>query len=247
MKRGVSFAAVVIFILACPKVAHSQDVKLPLDTLTVEATGEFEAEPDRATIAFFIRVQERGMRKAYDLAGASLQRILQVAQRNGLGSREIQTGRLSVLPVQDWNDKKLKARAYRVEGTVKLIVTDFAKIGPLIDDSVQEGIVDFRSLTYSLVDEESAKQQAITQAMHRAQSRAKAALGENGRQLGALRTISVDVQTVQPRTQLLGYAGGLAMMRADDDAKMALAPPAADSSPERVRVLANVKCLYQVQ
>src|SRR5215467_12472003 len=37
-------------------------------------------------------------------------------------------------------------------------VRDFSKLGPLLEDSVEDGITDFRSLTYSLGDEEAARQ-----------------------------------------------------------------------------------------
>ncbi len=73
---------------------------------------------------------------------------------------------------------------------------DFSRIGPLIDDSVQEGIVDFRSLTYSLADEEAAKEHAVAEVMRRAVGRASAALEQKGQKLGALRYASLDVKQV---------------------------------------------------
>jgi len=76
----------------------------------------------------------------------------------------------------------------------------FAKIGPIFDASVEDGLTDFRSLTYSLADEEAAKKKAVAEAMQHAIGRAATALEQKGQKLGALRYMSLDVK------QLLGVA-----------------------------------------
>jgi uncharacterized protein YggE len=50
-----------------------------------------------------------------------------------------------------------------------------------MDESVQDGIADFRSLTYQLSNEEAAKQKAVADAMHRAAGRATIALDRQSR------------------------------------------------------------------
>ncbi len=53
-----------------------------------------------------------------------------------------------------------------------------------MDESVQDGIADFRSLTYQLSNEEAAKQKAVADAMHRAAGRATVALEQTKQKLG---------------------------------------------------------------
>lgn len=84
-------------------------------------------------------------------------------------------------------DRKNEAKSCSVAGEITLKVRDSSQIGRLLDGSVQEGIADFRSLTYSLQDEEAAKQKAVAEAMRRAVGRASAALAENGQKPGAVR------------------------------------------------------------
>jgi hypothetical protein len=55
-----------------------------------------------------------------------------------------------------------------VRGQITLRVHDFSKLGPILKGSVEDGITDFRSLSYSLPDEEAAKQKAVSTAMHNA-------------------------------------------------------------------------------
>ena len=75
-----------------------------------------------------------------------------------------------------------------------LRVRDFSKLGAIMDDSVQDEIVDFRSLAYSLSDEEAARQRAVAEAMKRAIGRANAALEQKRQKVGALRFASLDVR-----------------------------------------------------
>ena len=133
MKR---FAASLFFLFAFGTVsAGAQEVKLIADTLTVQADGQYEADPDLATLSFHISSQEKEMRTAYDKASQSMHRILDVASKNGLKKDEISTGALTVMPIYE-GDRNRKTRAYRVDGDVVLRVHDFSTIGALIDDSV---------------------------------------------------------------------------------------------------------------
>src|ERR1700680_1370669 len=69
-----------------------------------------------------------------------------------------------------------------------------------LDGAAEDGIADFRSLTYSLQDQEAAKQHAAAEAMRRAVGRGNAALAQTGQKAGALRYASLDVK------QLVGVA-----------------------------------------
>jgi uncharacterized protein YggE len=69
-----------------------------------------------------------------------------------------------------------------------------------LEDSVEDGITDFRSLTYSLADEEVAKLKAAADAMRSAMGRATAVLEQKGQKIGTLRFANLDVK------QLTGVA-----------------------------------------
>src|SRR5258708_14244915 len=122
-----------------------------------------------------------------------------LAATNGLKKEDVTTGVLTVAPIYE-GDRKKRARSYYVQGNVVLRIRDFSRIGPIRDGSVEDGVADFRSLTYSLADEEAAKKQAVAVAMRRAVGRASIALEQKGQKLGALRYMSLDVK------QLIGVA-----------------------------------------
>ncbi len=246
--RSIIRALGLSLLFVLPAFAQTQETKFIADTIVVQAEGKYEADPDLATLTFSISTQDKELKTAYAKASQSIQRILQIAAKNGLTKDEISTSALMVIPYYEGDRGKRRARSYRVESTGTLRVKDFSRIGALLDDSMQEGIVDLRSLTYSLTDEEAAKGRAVADAMRPAVGRASSAVEQKGQKLGALRYASLDVR------QMTGYAirsmhvldlsPSVAAFRKE---KAPEAPPAAESQPEKITVTAVVQCIFQIQ
>src|SRR5258708_28297023 len=168
-----------------------------------------------------------------------------LAATNGLKKEDVTTGVLTVAPIYE-GDRKKRARSYYVQGNVVLRIRDFSRIGPIRDGSVEDGVADFRSLTYSLADEEAAKKQAVAVAMRRAVGRASIALEQKGQKLGALRYMSLDVKQLIGVAQLQSFgtvnetvaveteAGGGGLFR-----KKAPLPPPPPPTPEKITVSAS--------
>jgi uncharacterized protein len=119
--------------------AQSPEAKFIADTLVVQAEGSYEADPDVATMAFRIFSQEKELKKAYDSANQSMQRISSLAAGIGLKKEEIETGVLTVSPMYE-GDRKKRARSYAVQAEIVLKVHNFSHIGPILDGSVDDGI-----------------------------------------------------------------------------------------------------------
>jgi len=250
MKR-IILSLTFLGLLARPAGAQSPELKFIADTLVVQAEGTFEADPDLATLTFDISSQEKDLKRAYDAATQSMQRIVALAERNKLKKEDVSSGALTVAPIYE-GDRKKRARSYFVRGQIVLKVHDFSLIGPILDGSVEDGIADFRSLTYSLVDEEAAKQRAVAVAMQRAVGRANAALEQKGQKVGALRYASLDVrqlmgvarlESAQMMTQTVEVSSGVL----GSHRRLAAAPPPPPPlSPEKITVSATVQCAFQI-
>lgn len=233
--------------------AQAPETKFIADTLVVQADGTYEADPDLATLTFQIFSQDKEIKHAYDAASQSMQRIAGIAQRNGLQKEDVSTGVLTVAPVYD-GDRKKRARSYYVRGQIVLRVRDFAKIGPILDGSVEDGVTDFRSLTYSLADEEAAKKLAVAEAMKRAVGRASTALEQKGQKLGALRYMSLDVKQIYGVARLDNYyAAESAEVVASSGGVFGLhkaappPPPPPPPQPEKITVSASLQCAFQIR
>ena len=89
--------------------------------------------------------------------------VADLAEKNSLKKEDVTTGVLTVSPIYE-GDRKKRARSYYVQGHMVLRIHDFSKIGPILDGSVEDNVADFRSLAYSLSDEEAAKKNAAAEA-----------------------------------------------------------------------------------
>jgi uncharacterized protein YggE len=243
--RKLYLVPIMVFTLAVA--AKAQEAKYIADTVTVQADATYEADPDLATLKFQVSATDKPLRKAYELATASLQRIMQLAERNGLAKSDVTTGAFTVTPDIDWRDRKRKPKAYRVESNVTFRLRDFTRLGEIIDEAVDSGIAEFRSLDFSLENEEEAKVRAVAMARERAEARARAALG-NGSRLGPPRFVGVDIKPIErfmrlDGLDLLNLNSGLVTSRIAGDAMPA---PTTNSTPEKIRVRATVNCVYQI-
>ena len=257
MKSSLALATILTTLLtalAFPAGAQNSEIKFIADTLVIQADGKYEADPDLATLAFDISSQDKELKPTYDRASQSLQKILALAERNGVGKSDISTGVLTVRPFYE-GDRKRRAKSYLVQGHIRLQVRDFSRLGPILENSVDDGITDFRSLTYSLSDEEAAKQKAVAEAMKRAIGRAGAALEPKGQKVGALRFANVDVKTLTGVSEMNVYALqqlGLAQTievdasNVDSSRKSKLPAPQAIPQPEKITVSATVQCAFQI-
>lgn len=226
------------------------DARFIDNTIVVEAEGTYETDPDLATLTFVISSQDKELKKAYDTATQSMQRIVAVADKSGLKKEDVYTGALTLTPSYD-KDRKNKAKSYFVQGEITLKVHDFAQIGPVLDSAVQDGIVDFRSLTYSVQDEEGAKEKAVAKAMKSAVGRATAALAQNGQKTGAIRYATLDVRQLVGVAQFDASYGetletaqvaGLAERRT-----VLPPPPPPPVRPQKITVSATVQAAFQIQ
>lgn len=249
MKRYLS-TMLFVFVFAAVAKAQTPEIRFVADTLVVQAEGSFESDPDLGTLTFDISSQDKDLKVAYDNAAKAAQRIVALASRSGLGKEDVALGALTLAPSYE-RDRKNRAKSYRVQGQISLKVRDFSQIGPLLDGAVQEGIVEFRSLTYSLQDEEGAKQKAVAAAMRSAVGRATAALAQSGQKLGAVRYANLDVKQLMGVTRLetVPVAAEMIMVEGSTTSSSYRAPtptfPAVN--PEKIRVSATVQCAFQIQ
>lgn len=245
---------VSIFLVSCVmaiKGQQNQQIKFVADTLIVEAEGTYETDPDVAELAFDVSAQEKELKSAYGKAAQSMRTIVDVAEKNGLSKDAIQTGILTITPFYE-GSRNRRARSFRVEGHVVLKIQDFSKAGPIIDDTVQEGIVDFRSLKYSLANEEAAKKKAVADAMQRALGRATVALEQSRQKLGTARFVNLEgrnlagiseIQTLDLLSIAEVTEGGYFGARK----KVAPPPPPPPVQPGKITITASVQCVFQIE
>lgn len=254
-KRLAPVVLAVVALAATCK-AQAPEIKFIADTLVVQADGVYEADPDVATLTFDVFWQDKDLKPTYDKASDAIRKIADIAETNGLKKEDISSGVLTVSPIYG-GDKRKRTSSFIVRGQVQLKVHDFSRLGAILDGSITEGVTDFRSLTYSLADEEAAKQKAAAEAMRRAIGRANAALEQKQQKVGALKFASLDVRqlvgvaqiedkimlngALETTTISPGIFGGFTKKAAP-----APPPPPPLPQPEKITVSATVQCAFQI-
>jgi uncharacterized protein YggE len=245
MKR-LALCLPLMYLFAFNTRAQNSDIKFIADTLVIQADGMFEADPDLATLTFDVSSQDKELKPAYDKASQALQKIVALAEKNGISKSDVYSGVLLVTPYYE-GDRKKRAKSFSVTGQIVLKIRDFTKLGAIMNGSVTDEITDFRSLTYSIADEEAAKQHAVAEAMKRAVGRANSALEQKGQKVGALRFANVDV------TQLRGvseFGVGNAVQMSYAKQRIASTAPASPlppmPRPEKITLTATIQCAFQI-
>jgi uncharacterized protein YggE len=244
----LALCSTLLLVFALPVRAQNTDVKFIADTLVVQADGTYQADPDLATLTFDISSQEKELKTAYENATQAMQKIVAIAAKNDLKKEDVSSGVLTVLPFYE-GDRKKRAKSFLVRGQIVLKVRDFSKLGAILEDSVTSDITDLRSLTYSLADEEAAKQRAVAEAMKRAVGRATAALDEKGQKVGGLRFANLDVKQIVGVSRMeVATLSVVEVTAGDYDSrakKSAISPPPLPQ-PEKITVSATVQCAFQI-
>jgi uncharacterized protein YggE len=123
MKR---FLSILLFMFLFPLAAKAQnpEIHFVADTLVVQADGTYESDPDWATLTFAISSPNKDLKPAYESAAQSAQRIVALAQANGLKKGDIALGVLTLSPSYE-TDRKNRAKSYLVQSQITLRVRDF--------------------------------------------------------------------------------------------------------------------------
>lgn len=253
---AVSLFALLVLAAAAPAPAQTQapEIKFIADTLVVQADGTYQADPDLATLTFDVSTQDKLLKTTYDRAAQSMQKIVALAQQQGLASADVSSGALTVTPYYG-DDRKRRPKSFLVQGRVTLKVRDFSKLAALMDASADE-TTELQSLTYSLADEEAAKQQAVAEAMRRALGRAKSALEQKNQRVGKLRFANLDVRQLPnyavftpgayAQTTTVTVVAAEPIGGSFGSAKKAAAPPPLPT-PQKITLSATVQCAFEIQ
>jgi uncharacterized protein YggE len=233
-------SALFLAIALLPLALAAQQTPAPRaqeNSIYVGADGKYEAAPDTALLQFNISAQENSQQDAYKRASAAAEQVREVLRSNHIDPKAAQIGFFSLQPVYDYRNPKRKVVGYRVNSAVTLKLKDFSKIGAIVEQLSNIDVTANQTLSYMLDNMDSAKTQAVQDAVRRARESAQAAAGAGGRTLGELAYASVDVaEPIVP-----GPRPMFSTMRAEAAAQPA---PTAEFTPQNITVTAHVNALF---
>jgi uncharacterized protein YggE len=229
-------AAALAFAPAAPARAQQAEARFP--TLTVTGQGSVSVRPDELRISFAVITEAATVGDALDENSRLARKVIDALKRKGVEDDDIQTTDFSIFPRYS-NERKPNESpeiiGYRVQNQVRVKTSDMAAAGDLIEAGVGAGANSVAGIQFTVSDEESVYEQAISAAA--GDARRKATVLAEAAGVRIVRIVSIDLEPT--------FGGGPRPMFAAADMRMAAegAPPI---EPGEVQTDARVRIVFQI-
>lgn len=194
MKRRLPVLNVAFLAVLWAVVALGQQVeKEPQRTIRVSGVGKVFVVPDRLRLTIQVNVPRA--ETAVEALSRNSQLTAQVVarlKRFGIAEADIQTTRVSVNPVYDY-DKRISPPpivGYSAHNEVKVVVKKMEDAGKILDQAVKNGATGFGPLQYESSNRTELEREALKKAADEARTKADLLARQVGATLGRVLTIS---------------------------------------------------------
>jgi uncharacterized protein YggE len=203
MLRTIALATLV---LALPlHLAHAQDGRERLRTISVDGAGTVAAKPELAEVQIGVATEARTAAAALNANTAAMNALFVSLRNFGIAEADMQTSGFHVGPKYEAGDR---GRApvivgYAVTNQVAVKVRALDKLGELLDQVVQSGANSVHGVRFSLAKPDAAADLARKEAMADARRKAELLAAEARVKLGRIVSIS-EGGLVEPRPRFTG-------------------------------------------
>lgn len=219
-------AAVTLAIIpaACSGAAnmdHPNSIQ-PETTLSITSEATIERVPDIAFVNLGV-VEKADSAKAAMAANAkAMKQVFKELKRNDIEEKDVQTSNFSVSPLYKWvqtpNEGGGETGEQIIDGYIASnqvsVRVDVGKLGDVLDDLVEAGGNTFSGVSFALSDDSTVMNEARTQAMTDARSRAELYADAAGLKVHRIVTINEGGtwnRGPQPMTQMAMRSEGASM------------------------------------
>jgi len=173
------------------------------DIFTVTGEGSVFIQPDIAYVSAGISQTTSTVKEAQTQINKVINQITSGLKSLGIDSKDIKTTSYSINPTYDWSTRIQKITGYSASTQLNIKVIDIDKVNDVIDSVTSNGANQVNGITFDTEDrqnaEETARQQAITEANQKAQTAAKAAGFQLGKIIGYSEN-SFDSNIISPQS-----------------------------------------------
>ena len=161
-------------------------------TVTVTASGEVEAAPDRAMVTLGVSSEARTAAEALAANSEAMRNLIDGLKGLGIAARDVATSQFSVRPQYNHpkDGSKPRVLGYVVQNSVTALVRDLSQVGTVLDRGITLGANQASGVSFivskaeTLLDE--ARRKAIANALRRAKLYAEAGGAEVGEVIAIL-------------------------------------------------------------
>jgi len=239
-RYGLSLA---LLLVAQPLLAQEKEpARSEPRTITVNAVGTVSRAPDRAVI--LVAVESRGAtaQTATQANATKMEAVYAALRRAGIVPPNVSTTSYELQPEYSQPDPRStgtfvpKVIGYVARNMVRVQVDSIARAGAIIDATVASGANRIDNLSFELRDTQSARMEALKNAVKQAQAMAQVIAEAAGQRLGL--PLNINTSYEYPRPMYRAYAGVVA--------EAAPAPPPTPVEAGTMTVNATVNITYQI-
>jgi uncharacterized protein YggE len=160
-------------------------------TLNLSAYGEARVAPDMATIVLGVSNEAPTAGEALRANAARMNAVIAALKKAGIDGRDLQTSNLSLNPqyVYEQNQPP-KLTGYQASNQLTITVNDLAKVGAVVDATVEAGANTVGQISFGLKDPLSAENSARIAAVKALQDKASLYAQATGYRIRRLVTLS---------------------------------------------------------
>ena len=183
-------------------------------TVTVQGFGSIAAEADQARLAVQVATRAETASEAMAQANQKTAAVLAMLRDLGVEAKDIQTSRVNVAPVVDYQRNIQPPPIVGYTGTNEFMVLfrgpQMEKVGRFMDRAVSAGVTGFGGIGFESSRQRTLEQDALKRAAADAQARAAVLAAELGAGIGQVLRVEESAAGPAPvmRTMAMADAGG---------------------------------------
>jgi uncharacterized protein YggE len=191
-----------IALMLCAATAVGQTEKQPAHSVSVQGLGKISTVPDQVRLSVQVNTRAESASEAMTQTSKKTNDILAILKSLGVELKDIQTSRVSVTAILDYQKNIQPPPIIGYTG-----INDFTvifkgklmeKVGTFMDKSVAAGVSSFSGLTYESSGQRELEREALKKAADDARIRAEVLAKQLGATLGNVITVSEAVNTPSP-------------------------------------------------
>lgn len=156
-------------------------------TITVEGRSEVSVAPDVAIVQFGVTTgRQSTSTRTLEVLTTNMDAVIAAVKANGIEDKDISTQSLWLNPAYDWIDGQQIARGFEATQNLSVKVRDVSVIGKLLTDATEAGANQIGSISFTVDDAESLKDQAREEAVADAREKARTLAEGLGVRLGRI-------------------------------------------------------------
>ncbi|HEX9980109.1 MAG TPA: SIMPL domain-containing protein [Flavobacterium sp.] len=190
MKKVLLLTAILLATLS-----NAQEAR-PLPQINVSGEGKVRVTPDQAFISISVDTKGNNAKDVKKQNDETVEKVVQAIRRSKLPKEDVQTKRVSLNPIYDYEKKKY---TYAAAQTIEILLKDLSQYDALMEDLVNAGINRISNVEFRSSKIEQYRSEARKQAMQEARHKAEDYVSVLNQKIGAAINISDNTQVFYPQ------------------------------------------------